>query len=344
MINYKFYFFSIMLLGLSVACSSYSDTPTDEKDSSIVNPSPSPKIIFDTDMGPDYDDVGAITVLHALAAQGECEILATLSSCAHPSISPTIEAFNTYFGHPDIPVGSPADNAPNFTAKNGWNDTIIKNFLPEVKTNADYPSAVEVYRKTLASQPDGSVTIVTVGFISNLAELLKSTADEYSELNGMELVKQKVKHWVAMAGTIPQGREFNVYKHAEASYEVFRDWPTPVLLSGFEIGVKIKTGRKVAEQGSATSPVQWAYNYNLQTYIKKEEDNRSSWDQTAVLVAVRNPEKYFYVNGPGKIKVDSEGSNEWDADESGKYFFLVHKYPYQHIADIIDDLMMYEPK
>ena len=28
------------------------------------------KIIFDTDMGPDYDDVGAMTILHALAAKG----------------------------------------------------------------------------------------------------------------------------------------------------------------------------------------------------------------------------------------------------------------------------------
>ena len=38
------------------------------------------KIIFDTDMGPDFDDVGAITVLHALADNGECEILACMAS------------------------------------------------------------------------------------------------------------------------------------------------------------------------------------------------------------------------------------------------------------------------
>ena len=35
------------------------------------------KIILDTDISPDYDDVGAMAVLHALAKRGEAEILAT---------------------------------------------------------------------------------------------------------------------------------------------------------------------------------------------------------------------------------------------------------------------------
>ncbi|HAH22177.1 MAG TPA: nucleoside hydrolase, partial [Prolixibacteraceae bacterium] len=46
------------------------------------------KIIFDSDMGPDFDDVGAITILHALAAKGECEILATMASDGYPTIAP----------------------------------------------------------------------------------------------------------------------------------------------------------------------------------------------------------------------------------------------------------------
>ena len=64
------------------------------------------KIIFDTDMGPDFDDVGAITILHNLAAKGDCEILATMASDGYPYIAPTLEVFNRYFGKPDIPIGS----------------------------------------------------------------------------------------------------------------------------------------------------------------------------------------------------------------------------------------------
>ena len=302
------------------------------------------KIIFDTDMGPDYDDVGAIAVLHALANKGECEILACCASDAYPTIAPTIEAFNRFFRRPDIPVGAAVPDAPDFTARNHWNDSIVSLFLSERKTNADYPSAVDVYRKTLAKQKDKSVTIVTVGFTSNLAGLLKSGPDHFSPLSGMELVKKKVKCWVAMAGRFPEGGEFNVNKHPEASFYVFQNWPTTILFSGFEIGVSIMTGCKLADEGSADNPLAWAYRYNLDTYESKKSEKRNSWDQAAVLCAIRNPKKYFYVNGPGKFIIFENGQNAWDPDTNANHYFLSHKYPYQKIADVIDELMMYEPR
>lgn len=302
------------------------------------------KIIFDTDMGPDFDDVGAITILHALAAKGECEILATMASDGYPTIAPTIEVFNRYFKKPNIPIGVPGPEAPNFSCPNHWNDSLVVKYLPKPKTNKDYPSATEVYRKVLAAQKDNSVTIVTVGFTSNLADLLKSGPDQYSKLSGKELVAKKVAKWVAMAGSFPEGSEFNVNQHAKASAYVFENWPTPILFSGVEIGMKIMTGHKVSTQGTKGSPVQWAYQYCLATYEGKQSKNRNSWDHTAVLCAIRNPEKYFYVVNNGTFVCNADGSNTWDADKDSKHSFLVHKYPYQKIADVLDDLMLYEPK
>lgn len=296
------------------------------------------KIIFDTDMGPDYDDIGAISVLHALADSGECEILATVASDGHPSIAPTIEVFNRYFGRDSIPVGEAVQGAPDFTAENGWNDTLINTFAPDVRTK-DYPDAVTVYRRVLASQPDNSVTIVTVGFLSNISALLDSQPDEYSELNGVDLIKAKVNQLVAMAGAFPEGREFNVIKHASASVNAIAKWPQPILFSGFEIGVQILTGGKVAEQGG-DNPVSTGYAYNLRTYTKDGETNRNSWDQTAVLCAARNPEDYFYVNGPGKFIVHEDGSNAWDPTTDAGHYFISHKYPYNYVSDTIEDLML----
>lgn len=301
------------------------------------------KIIFDTDMGPDYDDVGAITILHALAEKGECEILATMASDGYPTIAPTIEVFNRYFKKPGIPIGVPGPDAPNFSCPNHWNDSLVVNYLPKPKTNKDYPSATEVYRKVLSAQKDNSVVIVTVGFMSNLADLLKSGPDQYSKLSGKELVAKKVSKWVAMAGGFPQFSEFNVNQHAKASVYVFENWPTPILFSGFEIGVNIMTGNKVASRGTKGSPVQWAYQYCLSTYEGKQSQNRNSWDHTAVLCAVRNPEKYFYVINNGTFVCNADGSNTWNADKDSNHSFLVHKYPYQTIADVLDDLMLYEP-
>lgn len=327
---------SVISLFLIIACSTSGVDKAGDHTETI------PKIIFDTDMGPDYDDVGAIAVLHALADSGECEVLATVASDAHPSIAPTIEVLNRYFGRDGLPVGVAVQGAPDFTAQNGWNDTLINGYAPDLR-DKNYPEAVHVYRQVLAGQPDHSVTIVTVGFLSNLGALLDSQPDAYSELNGVDLVKAKVKQLVAMAGAFPEGSEFNVNRHAEASVNTFNKWPTPILFSGFEIGSKIFTGDEVGAR-SDNGPVTKAYEFNLRTYSDNGESNRQSWDQTAVLIAIRNPEDYFYVNGPGKFEVNEDGSNTWDPTVDAGHYFIAHKYPYQHIADIIEALMSHHPK
>lgn len=300
-----------------------------------------PKIIFDTDMGPDYDDIGAIAMLHALADNKECEILGTISCVTHPSIAPTIEIFNRYFNRPDLPIGVPAEGAPAFTAANNWNDTIINAYAPEIK-NKVYPAAVNVYRKILSEQPDNSVTIVTVGFLSNIRDLLNSGPDRYSALTGVELVSAKVKQLVCMGGEFPQGNEFNINKDASAAVETFEKWPVPILFSGFEIGSRIFTGGRVAESGK-NSPVVKGYQYNLKTYKKEAVLNRQSWDQTTVLIAVRDADKYFYVCGPGKFMVSDNGANTWNPDAGSNHYFIAHKYPYSHLEKIIEDLMLYTP-
>lgn len=298
------------------------------------------KVIFDTDMGPDFDDVGAIAVLHSLADGGECEILATVSCNSHPSIAPTIEALNRFYGKENLPIGIPDQTGVNFTANNNWNDSLLSKFAPDLRFKTDYPIASEVYRKILSQQPDNSVTIVTVGFTTNLSNLLKTQGDKYSPLSGIELISKKVKKWVAMAGRFPEGREFNVFTDSISSSYAFENWPTTVLLSGFEIGEHILTGEKLAQLDTLNNPSSWAYKYNLTTSFSKK---RMSWDQTAVLCAIRDPEKYFYVCGPGKIITDSAGNNHWVPSVDGNHYFLVHKYPYQKIADLIDSLMVYNP-
>jgi inosine-uridine nucleoside N-ribohydrolase len=302
-----------------------------------------PKIIFDTDIGPDYDDVGAIAMLHALADKGECEILATVSSNGNSTIAPTIELYNRYFGRDKLPVGIPNSEAPNFTNKNGWNEKHIKHFAPDL-AKKKYPSAVSVYRKTLAAQPDNSVTILTVGFLSNVSELLDSQPDEHSKLSGVDLVKKKVKNLVAMAGRFPEGKESNAFLHTKASINTFTRWPKPILFSGWEIGINIYTGDKVAKGDITSNPVASAFDYGLKHYTSGGETKHESFDQTAVLIAIRDPSKYFYVNGPGKLIMNNDSTDTWDPKVDAGHYFISHKYPYNYIADTIEDLMLHKPK
>src|ERR1051326_5414620 len=68
-------------------------------------------IIFDSDMGPDYDDVGAITLLHAFADSEHARILATIASTKYEGVAAVMNVFNTYFNRPLIRVGFPKGEA-----------------------------------------------------------------------------------------------------------------------------------------------------------------------------------------------------------------------------------------
>ena len=66
---------------------------------------PVPKIIFDTDMVEDFDDVGALATLHAFADEGTCEILAMATCTRGNSSVAAVEIINRFYGRPEIPVG-----------------------------------------------------------------------------------------------------------------------------------------------------------------------------------------------------------------------------------------------
>ena len=255
------------------------------------------KIIFDTDIAPDYDDVGAMALLHAFADKGEATILATISCNAFETTVPTLSLLNTYFNRPNIPIGVTKKAWPNKDCSQQWAQAIIAKYPHAMKSNNEAMDAVALYRKILSAQLDKSVTIVSVGFFTNLAGLLNSVADEYSELSGKDLVIQKVKQLVSMAARIDKdgksGYEFNVMVDAAASQKVFTEWPTPVIMSGFEIGEKILTGIRLIHNDSIrNSPVKDAF----ATALAKDSNTigRNSWDQTAVLVAVRGIAPYFH--------------------------------------------------
>ena len=126
-----------------------------------------------------------------------------------------------------------------------WSDSLVAHFPHTIKSNDQAADAVSLYRKVLAAQADTSVVIVTVGFLTNLNDLLISNSDSFSPLNGKDLVIKKVNRLVAMAGKFPEGLEFNVKEDSTSSKYVFDHWPTRIIFSGFEIGEKIETGKKL---------------------------------------------------------------------------------------------------
>lgn len=85
-------------------------------------------IILDTDIGPDYDDVGAMAILHALADKGECQILATIASNQHSLIAPVLSVLNTYFKRPGIPIGVVRGKAVNIPCAQKCDSLIVARY------------------------------------------------------------------------------------------------------------------------------------------------------------------------------------------------------------------------
>jgi pyrimidine-specific ribonucleoside hydrolase len=298
-------------------------------------------LIFDSDMGPDYDDVGAITLMHAYADSGQVKILATIASTKYPGVAGVLNVFNTYFNRTAIPIAVPHGKALELKDKQHWSDTVFLKYAHPIKNNDEVPDAVTLYRKVLAAQADNSVTIVTIGFLTNLADVYQSKPDTCSPLNGKTLIKKKVKLLVCMAGKFPAGYEFNVKEDAAASQLVFNNWETPIIFSGFEIGMKIKTGLPLINNAAIqNSPVKDVFSISIP---KDAEDSagRCSWDETAVLVAIKGYSPWYTLK-QGKMEVAADGRNTWNEKGKGQ-FYLTENRSFTEVQSLINHLMMHQP-
>jgi inosine-uridine nucleoside N-ribohydrolase len=323
-------FLTLIILLVFSACSNQSKT----NDKKI-------KIIFDTDMGPDYDDVGALAFLHAMADSGKVEILATVASNKHELVAPSINVINTYFGRSELPVGAPKTAGVNLGSSQHWADSIVAKYPHTIKSTSESANAVDIYRKILASQPDKSVTIVTVGFLTNLNNLLKSEPDGNSPFSGKELVIRKVSRLVSMAGKFPEGKEFNVDMDSVSSKFVYENWPGEVIFTGFEIGSQIHTGLKLIKSDIKNSPVKDVFRISI-PLSEEDKNGRMSWDETAVLIGVYGTDGFFDTVR-GKIIVNTDGSNKWEDKADGIQYYVKQKMPFAEVGSFIEARMMHVP-
>jgi arylsulfatase len=294
-------------------------------------PSQAVRVLFDTDIMGDVDDVGSVAALHALANRGEAQILAMGVSSKHEASPLCLDALNTYFGRPGIPIG--VNKGPGFLRDTKYADKIAAEWPHKLKSAGDAPDVVALYRKVLAAQPDSSVVLISVGQLTNMSNLLKSQG-------GRDLIRRKIRLWVCMGAHFPQGREANIWHDAAPAQHAVADWPGRVVFSGFEIGLSVLTGGKAATL-PANSPVRRAY--ELYNGAKPHK----SWDQTAVLYGVRCVEQdrgLWTLSSPGVCLIDEKGANTWRDDPNGRHQYLIRRMAPAQIAGLIEELMLEVPK
>lgn len=294
------------------------------------------KILLDTDLGADCDDAGALALLHRLADEKLCEILAVTHCTSEKSGAVAVKAINDWYNRGDISVGQydvkafmEGERYTRYTCE------IMDKYL-ENHSVPKFENAVRVMRKALASNND--VVIVVIGMLNNIAELLKSEADDISPLNGVELVKKSVSSMYVMGGNFEDlsYEEYNIVQDIESAQCVSKNFPVPIVYSGFELGTNVLAGDNLEHQVEE-NPVRMAYSEWNKVVCGKEEFRRSSWDPITVYCAVMQKTPLYVKSGAKNITFDDEGKTL--VTDGGKDCYLIAKKSNEEVQEVLNQLI-----
>lgn len=314
------------------------------------------KILIDTDIGPDCDDVAALAMLNLYADKGLCEILGIGHCTSNPYGAGTIDAINRFYSRPNIEIGT-------FSGKGFLTDENCMKYnkymtlnLPNRYRNSQPEDVVKMYRRILSIQEKSSIEFIAIGPLNNLSNLLNSEPDEFSTLDGLSLVREKVTRLVLMAGIFPTTDkyksalvkeitgneisnilEFNVVKDISAAQNVADNWPTPKVYIGFEAGL-IFTGKSLLNETIPENhPVRLAY------HLYTDNGERYSWDLLTIEYAIISGCSHYKPSPMGKVSFDNFGKTFWVEDENGVDCFVEWAQPSEVIADDINRLLAMPP-
>lgn len=302
------------------------------------------KVVLDTDLGSDADDVGALALANLFHNRHIIDLLAvtyTTSSLYGPL---AVSAVNTFYGNKDIPIG--LYHGPDFLKeeiKDNYPTPVVEHF-PH-KNLDEMLDAVKLLRKILSENKD--VTLIFIGQLLNLHNLMLSNGDEISHLSGLELINQSVKEIYIMGGLFPEitgiecenkGDEYNLLTAKDASYYVFKHLTVPTKIVDGTLGAEVVTGAKGVEKFGDKNVVSYAY----ARYIYRNPDgSRFSWDPITVYRACIQDDLFKEV-GPGTVTLSEPCRTTYKDDPNGNFYIVKANKDYQEIANRIDEWLCEE--
>lgn len=310
------------------------------------------KVIFETDMGNDIDDVLALDMLYKYQDMGKAHILMISNNKPNVHTIPFLDIMNVFYGYPSIPLATVKNSKVKESADKSYVE-IVENFssdgfrfLKHRNESDTISDSVEKYRQILSQEKDGSVVIISVGFLTNLSSLLQSQPDQYSNLSGSELVRKKVKLMSVMGGDFRENLkkgEFNIRYDIPSAKYVFKNWPTDIVVSTWEVGGNIIfPGSEILKEINYTTnnPLKIAY----ENYLPMPYD-RPTWDLTSVLYAIEQKENYFSLSPKGILTVDDLGFTKFINNGVGSHRYLkFNKKQSMRILNRFEKLIKQKPE
>ena len=320
--------FLVLIIIVSVGCEGEPNLKRNTQEVEIV--------IFDTDMGSDCDDVGALALLHYYVNQGQAEIIGCIySSGKIPYGAAVTQAINNYYERPQIPIGAYqkddiGDPKDKMSAEKLARDTAA--YGHQIITNQDAQDHLKLNRELLATSKNKSITYITVGHTKALYDLLVSKPDEISALSGRDLISQKIKKWVALGALKSNNQEgnytkdWNFFFNGTAPYTEYLVHNFPIPVYYVDAGHKVMTGRGLVNTPTGnivrTAYRDWLWNVGNKTL----QDQRPSWDLAAVYFAIEGEGDFLTEAPEGYLDFDAEKGCRWiEQPDSSRQHYISQK-------------------
>ena len=295
------------------------------RDEFYNNPVSEPNnILIDTDMLTDCDDVAAIAMLLNIEKQKKLNIIGITVSSRYPASAGVVSAITKYYGREEIPIGAPKNGTGAYRDDSCFLDIISSEFPHDIKDNDQAPDAVKVMRKALADAPDGSVKIVTIGYLTNLAGLLKSEGDEITKMSGKELIAKKVNEWVCMGGNFPDDPAIdnvNFTRDASPALYCLKNYEGRITFIGRDIGHNIYFGNEL-HSSADKSILKRSYQLHRGRYGDNWDHHTA--DPSTILYAAYGLGENFEVQ-TGSMILHDDCSFEWDPTKTSNMVYLLQK-------------------
>lgn len=292
------------------------------------------KIIFDTDIGCDCDDVGALCLLLSAERRGECELAAVTLSSPYATAPTCAAAILAQYRREGMPMGSLCSPFDGYYP----NADVYSAGVAEAFPNKAEPvsNAVMLIRALLAGSAE-KMTLLATGPLPNISAFLRSEPDEISPLDGVTLAMLKLDEIVIMGGWFepfegaePPHPEFNIVMDKEGAKTVFALSPVPVTALPFEAGLQVYSGGEMVKKYGREKPSSLAY------ILHGSGEGRDSWDPASALYAVYGCGGEFELTEPGKITVADDGITHFTPEQGGKHRYLRRIVSREALAASID--------
>lgn len=278
-------------------------------------------VIFDTDIGPDCDDAGALALLAYYAGKYGVRFLGAVNCTSNPYANGAIKAIGEFCGLGEFPIGQYGKDG--FLADGtSYNKPVSEKYCGKT---VEAMSECEFYSEALSTAEDNSVTVIAVGPLSSVAEAIR---------NDSELFNRKVHSIVIMGGISPSGTEYNIRCMPEAARTVLGQFKGTIVFCGFEVGEGVLTGFSEEKENSPVFD-----SYKFWTGRKEAPYLRDSWDLCTVHYAFEGNCEFYDLSEPISVEIDCDGKNTFTPSTQSDIYCVVQKSSNEEIAEYINRIL-----